>query len=130
MTEGREDAIERGDVKRQALGVALYPLDVDTRTRGLRPPRVEKLRDEVETRDLGSSLRRRQRRIAGAAGHVEDPHRRRHAGSLHEELAYARDLLREGRVVARRPHRALSLLEPVERCGHVFLPSLVDGSQR
>ena len=97
----------RGVLERQALGVALNPFDVETRARSLRLPGFEELRHQIDGRDLGSSSCGRQGRVAGAAGNVEHPHPRRNVGSIRQELAHARDLLTERRVIARCPHQAL-----------------------
>jgi hypothetical protein len=121
VAERREDPLEGGVGERQALGVALDPRDLETLGGGLRPPGREQLRDEVEPRDLRSSPRRGQRRVAGAAGDVEHLHPRLDAGPLRQELADVRDLLGKRRIVAGRPHRTLPLLELVEHGVHVCL---------
>jgi hypothetical protein len=88
---GREHRADRGDddverrvLERQVLGVSLDPCDRDAD--GLRPApaRVEQLRRQVARRDVRAGLRRRDRRVRGAGGDIEDAHARADAAGRDE----------------------------------------------
>ncbi len=83
----RAAAVEHSVVEGKLLGVALDPLDLDPLAGRLLASLFEQLRGKVEPGHLRPRARGRNRRVAGAAGHVEHPHARLDAGALDHQLA-------------------------------------------
>ena len=71
--EGREHDVERGVLERQRLRVALDELDLEPLGGGALAPMGEKLGDVIHPHRLGEASRRGERRIAAAAGDIQNP---------------------------------------------------------
>jgi hypothetical protein len=111
-TDGGHDDVERLVLERQVLRVGLHPFELDTLLLRAGTACVEELGCQIACGDLRAGLRRGDRRVAGAGGHVEDLHARRDPTGLDEARAqWEQEGLDHLRVVARRPHGAVTGLQ-------------------
>jgi hypothetical protein len=115
VPERGEDAIEVVVPEREVLRVTLDPLDVEPSRCGPGPPRLEQLGHEIEARDAGAVARGGEGGVSGTACDVEHAGLGVDLGAGDDALPDVADELRERRIVARRPDRALQILELLER---------------
>jgi hypothetical protein len=124
--EGGQHDVEAHVLERQLLGVALDPCHVEAFAVGCRPGVLEQLRHEVEPGHPRACSRSRQRRVTGAARHVEHLFVGRDAGVARYPFTDRRDQLGDLDELAGVPGHLLALLDlPRELLVH--RPTLTPG---
>jgi hypothetical protein len=110
--EGRQHHVEVLVLKWNGLGVTLDPLDADTGLCGQSPAGFEELGCEIESNNVPTGLRGPDRRVTGAAGHVEHPFVFANTDPLDDPLAhFPQSAPGDFRKIARRPRRTCELFQ-------------------
>ncbi len=110
--ERGDDDVERSVVEGKSFGVTLNPLDFDALTGGALSAALEQLRNVVEPdRVAPGASRRRNRRVAAPAGHVQDALTGDDLGTPGKPLPDERDQPSNHREIALRPGLLLNLLD-------------------
>jgi hypothetical protein len=100
VPEHGHHAVEAAVREGHPLRVPLHEVDLDHRIGRALARDLEQRGREVEPGHPRARLRRRDRRVTGAARHVQHVHAGADAAALHDHLAGVRDALRDGRVVS------------------------------